>query len=132
MSIKLGINGFGRIGRLVMRASLERENVDVLAVNDPFIDLEYMKYMLTYDSIHGKLNANVEIVGNDLVINVFVKPTPSIYKMQETFDFEAGEVKPLEIKGRHDSAIVERAMVVLENAVAIALCDLYLLKKAYN
>ena len=59
MSIKLGINGFGRIGRLVMRASLERENVDVLAVNDPFIDLEYMKYMLTYDSIHGKLNSKV-------------------------------------------------------------------------
>jgi len=69
MNVKLGINGFGRIGRLVMRASLERDNVDVLAVNDPFIDLEYMKYMLTYDSIHGKLNATVEVVGNDLVIN---------------------------------------------------------------
>ena len=69
MSVKLGINGFGRIGRLVMRASLERKNVDVLAVNDPFIDLDYMKYMLTYDSIHGKLNATVEVVGNDLVIN---------------------------------------------------------------
>lgn len=69
MSVKLGINGFGRIGRLVMRASLERENVDVLAVNDPFIDLEYMAYMLTYDSIHGKLDAKVEIVGSDLVVN---------------------------------------------------------------
>lgn len=69
MSIKLGINGFGRIGRLVMRASLERENVDVVAVNDPFIDLEYMKYMLTYDTIHGKLNAKIEIVGNDLVVD---------------------------------------------------------------
>lgn len=69
MSVKLGINGFGRIGRLVMRASLERDNIDVLAVNDPFIDLDYMKYMLTYDSIHGKLNATVEVVGNDLVIN---------------------------------------------------------------
>ena len=46
MSVKLGINGFGRIGRLVMRASLERDNVDVLAINDPFIDIEYMKYML--------------------------------------------------------------------------------------
>ena len=54
--IKVGINGFGRIGRLVMRASLERENVDVVAVNDPFIDLEYMKYMLEYDTIHGRLN----------------------------------------------------------------------------
>ena len=44
--IKVGINGFGRIGRLVMRVSLERDNVDVVAVNDPFIDVEYMKYML--------------------------------------------------------------------------------------
>lgn len=69
MSIKLGINGFGRIGRLVMRASLERDNVDVVAVNDPFIDLEYMKYMLKYDTIHGKLNAKIEVVGNDLVVN---------------------------------------------------------------
>ena len=60
---------FGRIGRLVMRASLERENVDVVAVNDPFIDLEYMKYMLTYDSIHGKLNANISIENDNLVIN---------------------------------------------------------------
>ena len=52
--IKVGINGFGRIGRLVMRVSLERDGVDVVAVNDPFIDVEYMKYMLTYDTIHGK------------------------------------------------------------------------------
>ena len=46
--IKVGINGFGRIGRLVMRASLERENVDVVAINDPFIDLDYMKYMILF------------------------------------------------------------------------------------
>ena len=69
MNIKVGINGFGRIGRLVMRASLERDNVDVLAVNDPFIDIDYMKYMLTYDSIHGKLNADIKVEGNNLVIN---------------------------------------------------------------
>ena len=69
MNIKLGINGFGRIGRLVMRASLERDNVDVVAVNDPFIDLEYMKYMLTYDTVHGKLNADVKIEGNNLVVD---------------------------------------------------------------
>ncbi len=69
MSVKLGINGFGRIGRLVMRASLERDNVDVVAINDPFIDLEYMKYMLTYDTIHGKLDAKVDVVGDSLVVN---------------------------------------------------------------
>ncbi len=69
MSIKIGINGFGRIGRLVMRASLQRDNVDVVAVNDPFIDLEYMKYMLTYDSIHGKLEADVKIDGSNLIVD---------------------------------------------------------------
>lgn len=69
MSIKIGINGFGRIGRLVFRATLEKEDVDVVAVNDPFIDIEYMKYMLTYDSIHGKLNADIKIEGNNLIVN---------------------------------------------------------------
>ncbi len=67
--IKVGVNGFGRIGRLVMRASLERDNVDVVAINDPFIDLEYMKYMLTYDTIHGKYDADIQVVGSNLVIN---------------------------------------------------------------
>ena len=69
MKVKLGINGFGRIGRLVMRASLEREDVDVLAINDPFIDVEYMKYMLTYDTIHGRLNAKVEVVDGEYVVS---------------------------------------------------------------
>ncbi len=67
--IKIGINGFGRIGRLVMRASLERDNIEVVAINDPFIDLDYMKYMLTYDTIHGKFNADIQVNGNNLVIN---------------------------------------------------------------
>ena len=67
--IKVGINGFGRIGRLVFRASLERDNVDVVAINDPFIDLEYMKYMLTYDTIHGKLDKKIDIVEDGLVID---------------------------------------------------------------
>ena len=67
--IKLGINGFGRIGRLVMRASLERDNIDVVAINDPFIDLDYMKYMLMYDTIHGTLKADIKIEGENLVVN---------------------------------------------------------------
>ena len=54
MSIKIGINGFGRIGRLVMRAALsQNEAFQVVAVNDPFIDTEYMAYMLKHDSVHG-------------------------------------------------------------------------------
>ena len=95
--------------------------------NDPIINKEGK----TSSNNNGGVNGGVSN-GNDIVINVFVKPTPSIYKTQETFDFGCDEVKPLEIKGRHDSAIVERAMVVLENAVAIALCDLFLLNKALN
>jgi glyceraldehyde 3-phosphate dehydrogenase len=52
--VKVGINGFGRIGRLVLRAALQSEDVEVVAINDPFIPLDYMKYMLTYDSTHGR------------------------------------------------------------------------------
>ena len=69
MMIKVGINGFGRIGRLVMRASLDRKDIDVVAINDPFIDLDYMKYMLKFDTIHGKLDKEIEIKDGNLVID---------------------------------------------------------------
>lgn len=69
MNVKVGINGFGRIGRLVFRAAIEKEGVDVVAINDPFIDIEYMKYMLTYDSIHGKFEADIKVDGNTLIVN---------------------------------------------------------------
>ena len=67
--VKVGINGFGRIGRLVFRASLERTDLQVVAVNDPFIDLDYMVYMLKYDSAHGRFTGEVEIKGDKLVVN---------------------------------------------------------------
>ena len=67
--IKVGINGFGRIGRLVFRASVERDNLEVVAINDPFIDLEYMVYMLKYDSVHGKFKGDVSVKGDKLVVN---------------------------------------------------------------
>ena len=86
--IKVGINGFGRIGRLVMRVSLERDGVDVVAVNDPFIDVEYMKYMLTYDTIHGKYNADIKIEGNDLVIN---GKTVKVFNCMEPSEIPWGE-----------------------------------------
>ena len=53
--LKIGINGFGRIGRLVMRTTLERDDVEVVAVNDPFISADYMAYMFKYDTVHGRL-----------------------------------------------------------------------------
>ncbi|MDR2355173.1 MAG: type I glyceraldehyde-3-phosphate dehydrogenase [Clostridiales Family XIII bacterium] len=69
MSIKIGINGFGRIGRLVFRAALGNPAVEVTAVNDPFIDLDYMKYMLTYDTIHGRFDGRIETQGGKLIVN---------------------------------------------------------------
>lgn len=87
--MKIGINGFGRIGSLVLRASLERENTEVVAINDPFIDKEYMKYMLLFDTIHGKLNATVEVVEDGLVVNgkkikVYNSKEPALVPWSET------------------------------------------------
>ncbi|KAJ3292001.1 hypothetical protein HK104_005629 [Borealophlyctis nickersoniae] len=69
MTIKVGINGFGRIGRLVFRASLEKPEVQVVAINDPFIDLDYMVYMFKYDSTHGRFKGTVEAKNGKLVVN---------------------------------------------------------------
>ena len=66
--VKVGINGFGRIGRLVFRAAIERGDVEVVAVNDPFIDLDYMMYMLKYDSAHGRFNGKMEAKDGKLVV----------------------------------------------------------------
>jgi glyceraldehyde 3-phosphate dehydrogenase len=81
MSVKVGINGFGRIGRLVFRAALGNPAIEVTAVNDPFIDLEYMKYMLKYDSVHGKFDGKLETADGKLVVDgkavaVFAKKDP--------------------------------------------------------
>ena len=67
--VKIGINGFGRIGRLVLRVCANRDDVEVVAINDPFIDLEYSKYMLIHDSIHGNFNGECEIKDGKLIVN---------------------------------------------------------------
>lgn len=67
--IKIGINGFGRIGRLVLRASVAYDNVEVVGINDPFVDAEYMAYMLKYDSVHGKFDGEVSSVDGKLFVN---------------------------------------------------------------
>ncbi|SIQ17229.1 glyceraldehyde 3-phosphate dehydrogenase [Chryseobacterium sp. RU37D] len=67
-TIKVGINGFGRIGRLVFRAMTERDNIEVVGIND-LIDATYMAYMLKYDSVHGIFPGEVSVEGNDLVVN---------------------------------------------------------------
>ena len=75
----VGINGFGRIGRISFRASLEHDNQKVVAINDPFIQLDYMVYMLKYDSTHGRFKGEVScdaekgvliVNGNEIKVRV--------------------------------------------------------------
>ena len=67
-ALRIGINGFGRIGRLVFRASIERDNVEVVAIND-LLDVDHLAYLLKYDSVHGRFNGTVEIDGGNLIVN---------------------------------------------------------------
>ena len=66
--IRVGINGFGRIGRLVFRAAMENKNVEVVGIND-LIETDYLSYMLRYDTTHGKFKGSVSTEGNNLVVN---------------------------------------------------------------
>lgn len=69
MSVKLGINGFGRIGNLSFQAALAKEGVEVVAINDPFITADYMAYMTKYDTVHGRFNGTVEEKDGNLIVN---------------------------------------------------------------
>ena len=69
MSIKIGINGFGRIGNLSFQAALSKEEVEVVAINDPFITADYMAYMTKYDTVHGRFQGTVEEKNGNLVVN---------------------------------------------------------------
>jgi glyceraldehyde 3-phosphate dehydrogenase len=90
---KVGINGFGRIGRLVLRAAIEKGTVDIVAVNDPFLDLQYMQYLFHYDSTHGRFKGTVKTEGGKLIvaykdqaahnIHVFTEKDPSHIKWGE-------------------------------------------------
>ncbi len=68
MTIRIGINGFGRIGRLVMRAAQQRDDIEVVAIND-LLDLDYIAYMLKYDSTHGIFNGEIKVDDNQLIVN---------------------------------------------------------------
>jgi glyceraldehyde 3-phosphate dehydrogenase len=82
MAIKVGINGFGRIGRLAFRAACERDDIEVVGINDPFIDVDYMVYMTKYDSVHGRFKGEVSAADGKLVVNgkaiaVFAERNPA-------------------------------------------------------
>uniref|UniRef100_A0AC34QQ43 Glyceraldehyde-3-phosphate dehydrogenase n=1 Tax=Panagrolaimus sp. JU765 TaxID=591449 RepID=A0AC34QQ43_9BILA len=89
---KVGINGFGRIGRLVLRAAVEKGTVDVVAVNDPFIDLSYMVYMFKYDSTHGRFKGCVSAEnGNLIVCKNDVKHTIKVFNSKDPAEIKWGE-----------------------------------------
>src|SRR5674476_444686 len=69
MAVKIGINGFGRIGRLALRNAIERTDVEFVGINDPFVDADYMVYLLKFDSVHGRFQGTIESKDGFLVVN---------------------------------------------------------------
>ena len=69
MSVRIGINGFGRIGNLTFQAALEKEGVEIVAINDPFIDAEYMAYMVKFDTVHGRFTGEVKASEGKIIVN---------------------------------------------------------------
>jgi len=120
MVVKIGINGFGRIGRLVFRASTEHKDVQVVAVNDPFMDVDYMVYMFKYDSTHGKFRGTVEAKDGKLIINgnevaVYAKRDPTEipwgqhgadYVVESTGVFTTSDKAAAHIKGGAKHVII--------------------------
>ncbi|KAI8069117.1 glyceraldehyde-3-phosphate dehydrogenase 2 [Gilbertella persicaria] len=120
MTINAGINGFGRIGRIVLRASLNNPEVKVVAINDPFIDLEYMVYMFKYDSTHGRFQGTVEAKDGKLVVNgnpiaVYSERDPSQipwgkngadYVVESTGVFTTKEAASAHLKGGAKKVII--------------------------
>jgi glyceraldehyde 3-phosphate dehydrogenase len=118
--IKVGINGFGRIGRNLLRIISQNENMDVVAVNDPFIDLEYAKYLLMYDTVHGRFKGNVELAENYLLVNdkkikFFAEKEPKDIPWGEVnadYIFEAtGKFKTLEEANIHIQAGAKKVII---------------------
>lgn len=120
MPVKLGVNGFGRIGRIVVRNAILHGDVDVVAINDPFIDLEYMVYMFKYDSTHGRFKGTVSTSNGKLVINgksidVYAERDPSAipwgksgadYVVESTGVFTTKEKASAHLKGGAKKVII--------------------------
>ena len=84
---RLGINGFGRIGRIVFRATLKRDNVEVVAIND-LLDVDHLAYLLEYDSVHGRFDGKIEVIDGNLVVDgktirITAERDPKILKWDE-------------------------------------------------
>ncbi len=69
MGIKVGINGFGRIGRLVFRAAIDRPDIEFVGINDPGMTPDYMAYMLRYDTMHGQFKGEISFDDSSITVN---------------------------------------------------------------
>ncbi len=83
MKVKVGINGFGRIGRLILRSISQRDDVEVVGINDPFISSDYAEYLMSFDSIHGKFEGEISHTEDSLIVNgkkikIFAEKDPSM------------------------------------------------------
>ena len=121
--IKVGINGFGRIGGLILASTLEHpKDIQVVAINDPFIDVEYMAYMIKYDTVHGRFDGTVtanvdksELVINGNTVKVYAKMNPdeipwaeagAEYIAESTGVFTSDEKARLHLKGGAKKVII--------------------------
>jgi len=124
--IKIGINGFGRIGRLAFRIAAERDNVQVVGIND-LLDVDYLAYMLKYDSVHGQFKGDVEVKDGKLVVNgneirISAERNPEDLKWDEIgaeYVIEAtGIFKSKEQAGRHIAAGAKKVIISAPSADA--------------
>jgi len=89
MPVKIGINGFGRIGRMLLRVATQNEDIEVVAINDPFIAPDYMVYQMKYDSTHGRFKGEISTDGKKLILNkknilIYQEKDPSKIPWNET------------------------------------------------
>ncbi|KAI9814008.1 MAG: hypothetical protein M1827_003472 [Pycnora praestabilis] len=117
---KVGINGFGRIGRIVFRNAVEHDDIDIVAVNDPFIDPKYAAYMLKYDSTHGQFKGEIKVEENALIIkgktvkfymekdpaNIPWSETGAYYIVESTGVFTTNEKAKAHLKGGAKKVVI--------------------------
>lgn len=120
MSVNIGINGFGRIGRIVFRNAIDHPEANVVAINDPFLDLDYIVYLLKYDSTHGRFQGEVSASNGNLIVNgktikVFAERDPAnipwsqagaLYILESTGVFTTTEKASAHLKGGAKKVVI--------------------------